>query len=103
MYPERSANGVEVQEEVAYCGRTFALMIRYTPPASVRTLSSFKAPFEQNLCLANWWLKMAELVPWDDFATVLQTRMCKNNGRGSIDLRVLLGALLVKYVMNLVG
>ncbi len=75
-------------------------MIRYTP-ASERKLSLFKTPFEQNLLPDNRWVKMAELVPWDDFASVLQKRMCKDNGRGSIDLRVVLGALLVKYVMNL--
>ncbi len=100
MYPERSGNGAEGQEKAVYCGKKFALMIRYTP-ASERKLSLFKTPFEQSLSPENRWVKMAELVPWDDFASVLQKRMCKDNGRGSIDLRVVLGALLVKYVMNL--
>ena len=89
-----------MQEKAVYCGKKFALMIRYTP-ASERKLSLFKTPFEQSLSPENRWVKMAELVPWDDFASVLQKRMCKDNGRGSIDLRVVLGALLVKYVMNL--
>ena len=43
-------------------------MIRYTP-ASERNLSLFKTPFEQSLSPENRWVKMAELVPWDDFAS----------------------------------
>lgn len=81
-------------------GKNLALMIRYTP-SSQRKLSLFKTPFETNLDPENRWVKMAELVPWDDFALIVQKNMSKTNGRASIDLRVVLGALLVKYIMNL--
>lgn len=90
----------KVQYNVVTLAKILALMIRYTP-ASQRSLSLFKTPFENHLAPDNRWVKMAEIVPWDDFANVIQKRMSKQRGRGSIDLRVVIGALLVKYIMNL--
>jgi hypothetical protein len=70
-------------------------MIKYTP-ACERKLSLFKTPFEQKLDQENRWVKMAEVVPWDEMAKVFFSRMSRHAGRISIDLRVVLGALLVK-------
>ena len=75
-------------------------MIKYTP-ASQRSLSLFRTPFDQELDPDNRWVKMAGLVPWDDMAKIFFSRMSPDQGRGSIDLRVVLGALLVKHIEGL--
>jgi hypothetical protein len=75
-------------------------MINYTP-ASQRNLSLFRTPFEQKLDPNNRWVKMAELVPWDNMAKVFFDHMSPDQGRTSIDLRIVLGALLVKHIEGL--
>lgn len=72
-------------------------MIKYTP-ASERSLSLFRTPFEQELDPNNRWVKMAAVVPWDEMAKVFFSSMSAEMGRESIDLRIVLGALLVKHV-----
>lgn len=72
-------------------------MIKYTP-ASERTLSLFRTPFEQELDPNNRWVQMAAVVPWDEMAKVFFSSMSAEMGRESIDLRIVLGALLVKHV-----
>lgn len=75
-------------------------MIKYTP-ASQRKLSLFTTPFDQKLDPENRWVRMADLVPWDNMAKVFFNRMNQDIGRGSIDLRVVLGALLIKHIEGL--
>lgn len=72
-------------------------MIKYTP-ASERTLSLFRTPFEQSLDPDNRWVRMAAVVPWDEMAKVFFAHMSEDHGRASVDLRVVLGALLVKHI-----
>lgn len=73
------------------------VMIRYTP-ASERTLSLFRTPYEQSLDPDNRWVRMAAVVPWDEMAKVFFVHMSADHGRASIDLRIILGALLVKHL-----
>lgn len=75
-------------------------MIYYTP-AHRRTLKLFKTPFDNTLDPENRWVRMAEVVPWDRMASVFHLSMSKSRGRGSIDLRVVMGALLVKHLQGL--
>ena len=75
-------------------------MIRYTPSSEI-SLSLFKTPFETALNPDNRWVLMESLVPWDDLAKVFYKRLSTNMGRGTVDLRVVLGALLVKYIEGL--
>lgn len=75
-------------------------MIRYTPSSEI-TLSLFKTPFQTALNPDNRWVLMESLVPWDDLAKVFYKSLSSNMGRGTIDLRVVLGALLVKHIEDL--
>ena len=75
-------------------------MIKYTP-ASERTLALFDTPFEQELSSQNRWVKMADLVPWDEMAEVFFSCLSSNHGRPTVDLRIILGALLVKHIEGL--
>jgi len=75
-------------------------MINYTP-ASQLTIEEFKHPFERQLDPANRWVRMAQLVPWDNMASLFRKQMSSKCGRGSVDLRHVLGALLVKHIEGL--
>lgn len=72
-------------------------MINYTP-ANQRSFSLFCSPLGEQLDANNRWVRMAALVPWDDMAKVFSSSMSKDQGRASIDLRVVVGALLVKHI-----
>jgi hypothetical protein len=75
-------------------------MIVYTPAAQ-RPFSLFRSSFEQALDPENRWVLMAEVVPWDEMAKVFFQHMSPHFGRASIDLRIVLGALLVKHIEGL--
>lgn len=75
-------------------------MIKYTP-ASHRTLQLFQTPFERSLDATNRWVVMADLVPWDEMAKVFYSKLSHDSGRETVDLRIVLGALLVKYIEDL--
>jgi len=75
-------------------------MIRYTPSSELK-LSLFKTPFQNELDPDNRWVRMADLVPWDDMAQVFMDQLNDRYGRPSVDLRIILGALLVKHIQGL--
>ena len=75
-------------------------MINYTP-SSERSLSLFKMPFEQSLSPDNRWVKMASVIPWDEMAKVFFDSLSERQGRPTVDLRIILGAMMVKYIENL--
>ena len=63
--------------------------------------SLFTTPFEQALDPKNRWVRMSYIIPWDEFAGVFFKRMSEKMGSGTIDLRIVIGALLVKHIENL--
>jgi hypothetical protein len=44
---------------------------------------------------------MAEMVPWDAMAKVFFTKLSKDKGQETIDLRIVLGALMVSHIEDL--
>jgi hypothetical protein len=44
---------------------------------------------------------MADMVPWDDMAKVFFPKLSKDSGRQTIDLRIVLGALMVSHIEDL--
>ena len=75
-------------------------MIKYTPHRKGQ-LPMFRTPFDQQLDPKNRWVIMADLVPWDELATVFFDSLSHNHGRATIDLRIILGALMVKHLEDL--
>ncbi len=75
-------------------------MVNYTPSNQLK-LSLFKHPFEQELDKENRWVKLAELIPWDELASVYASKLRSNEGRKSVDIRHVLGALIVKHKLGL--
>jgi IS5 family transposase len=75
-------------------------MIKYTCQSQI-SLTLFKTPFQQSLDPKNRWVVLEGILPWDKMAKPLMNSMTSNNGRMSIDLRYVLGALFIKGLENL--
>jgi IS5 family transposase len=71
---------------------------------STRQLSfvSFESPFSQKLLANNRWIHLAENIPWDDIVQVYNRQLNNNStGASNINPRVVIGALMVKHLLNL--
>lgn len=75
-------------------------MIRYNPTSQM-TIEGFESPFHQKLSPENRWVKLAALIPWDELASVYARNLQDTKGRLSIDIRLVVGALIVKHKLNL--
>ena len=78
----------------------FLKMVHYTNESQLRN-TIFKSPFQAELDQNNRWIVLERILPWDRMVRPLQERMAFKRGRRSIDLRLVLGALLVKGLNNL--
>jgi len=75
-------------------------MIKYTPSSQL-SLENFKHPFHQQLDPGNRWVQLAELVPWDELAGIYSKHLDPGAGRESVDLRMVIGALIIKHKLSL--
>ena len=75
-------------------------MIKYTPSSQL-TLEEFKHPFHNQLRPDNRWVQLAALVPWDELAAIYAKQLNPKAGRLSVDLRMVLGAMILKHKLKL--
>jgi hypothetical protein len=75
-------------------------MIKYTPSNQL-SLDLFKHPFEQALDNENRWIQLAALVPWDSLANIYSKSLSSESGRLSVDIRMVIGALIIKHKLTL--
>jgi len=75
-------------------------MIKYTASNQL-SLENFKHPFHQQLDPNNRWVKLAELVPWDELAGIYAKDLDPGAGRLSVDLRMVIGAMIIKHKLSL--
>jgi IS5 family transposase len=75
-------------------------MITYTPEGQL-SLDMFKTPFDTVLDQDNRWVKLSKIVPWDRLANIYCQKLDNNSGRKSVDVRLVIGALIVKHKLNL--
>jgi len=75
-------------------------MIKYTP-ANQLALEGFSTPFENSLSPDNRWVKLAKIIPWDDLANIYIKQLDSHSGRMSIDVRMVIGALIIKHKLGL--
>jgi transposase, IS5 family len=75
-------------------------MIQYTPSSQL-TLEEFKHPFHQQMKKDNRWVVLAELVPWDELAEIYARNLNPKAGRLSVDIRMVIGALIIKHKLSL--
>ena len=71
-------------------------MINYTPQKQLK-LEFFKHPFESKLDENNRWVVLASLIPWDDLASIYCQHLKRDTGRKSVNVRSVLGALIIKH------
>lgn len=75
-------------------------MINYTSQNQL-SLRIFKNPFEQELEKDNRWVTLSALVPWDELAAIYCRKLQKDSGRMTVDIRKVIGALIVKHKFRL--
>ena len=77
-----------------------SLMINYRPSNQL-TLVGFKHPFYKQLKPNNRWGKLPKVVPWDELAGIYFRNLNPGAGRLSVDIRLVIGALIIKHKMKL--
>jgi hypothetical protein len=66
-------------------------------------LPGFEHPFERELDMSNRWVVLSRLLPWDKLCNVYlkTTGVKKGVGRKPINPRIVLGAVIIKHILNL--
>jgi len=73
----------------------------YTSPSQL-SLSGFETPFYNQLAPDNRWVLLSAQVPWDDLVSLFNKHNPpKNTGRPALNPRVLIGAVIIKHILNL--
>ena len=75
-------------------------MIKYTSTKQL-SIEEFKTPFYYGLDKNNRWARLAQQIPWDEFAKIYAKAMCDDFGRPALDARVVIGAMIIKYKKGL--
>jgi len=65
------------------------------------TICGFETPFEQALTSTNRWVKLSRLLPWDRMVHQYDVQFKSQEGRPPINGRVVIGALIIKHLLNL--
>jgi hypothetical protein len=65
------------------------------------SLADFFLPFGGQLSRHNRWIKLAELIPWDELEDCYAAQFCKGFGAPAKPFRMALGALIIKARLNL--
>lgn len=65
------------------------------------SFADFALPFSGSLSGNNRWVKLANLLPWDDLVGIYAGGLSDSLGRGTKDLRIELGTLIIQELMDL--
>ncbi len=65
------------------------------------TICGFESPFEQALSSTNRWVRLSSLLPWDKIVHQYDMQFKSGEGRPPISGRVVLGAVIIKHMLNL--
>jgi transposase, IS5 family len=65
------------------------------------SFEDFVLPFGGKLSGDNRWIKLAELIPWDDLEDDYESQFCKGFGAPAKPFRMALGALIIKARLRL--
>lgn len=73
----------------------------YTSPNQL-SFSGFETPFHNQLDPANRWVALSAQIPWDDLVSLFNKHNPpKQTGRPALNPRVLIGAVIIKHILNL--
>jgi IS5 family transposase len=75
-------------------------MVRYISENQL-SIEEFKTPFQAKLSADNRWVKLSQVVPWDEFASAYMSMMNTSHGRPGVSPRIVLGALIIKHLEKL--
>ncbi len=71
-------------------------MIRYRSHKQL-SLEEFDWPFQTKLDKNNRWVKLSEMIPWDELAEGYYQGLSDTQGRPAKDARLVIGAVIVKH------
>lgn len=78
-----------------------ALRSAYTPTNQL-SLVGFETPFYNQLDPSNRWVVLSKQIPWDELVSLFNKQNPpKQTGRPSLNPRVLIGAVIIKHMLNL--
>jgi hypothetical protein len=73
----------------------------YISPRQLR-IEGFSTPFSEHLDLSNRWVRLAHEIPWDGIVNIYLSQLNNHQtGASNINPRIVLGALMVKHIMNI--
>jgi hypothetical protein len=65
------------------------------------SLAAFFLPFGGKLSGDNRWIKLAELIPWNELEDYYAAQYCKGFGAPAKPFRIALGALIIKVRLTI--
>jgi transposase, IS5 family len=74
-------------------------MIKYRSNRQL-SFTDFTLPFSGSLDGNNRWVRLANLLPWDKLVSIYATGLSDSLGRGTKDLRIELGTLIIQEMMD---
>src|SRR4030042_5055765 len=77
-----------------------SVMINRENPRQL-SIEAFKLPFAGELDKSNRWMKLAEVMPWEELSAVYNKALSGTEGRPALSARVVVGALLIKHMLDL--
>lgn len=73
----------------------------YISPVQL-SLTGFETPFYNQLDPKNRWVVLSAQIPWDDLVSLFNKHNPpKHTGRPALNPRVLIGAVIIKHILNL--
>ena len=90
-----------MQKNMANRSKRRALRSAYTPLSQL-ALEGFETPFYNQLDASNRWVLLSKQIPWDDLVILFNKHNPpKETGRPSLNPRILIGAVIIKHILNL--
>ena len=75
-------------------------MIKYSSANQV-SIDDFLIPQGKRLNPENRWVKLAQIIPWDELSAVYSKKMSQKMGRNGIHPRIIIGAVIIKHMKSL--
>lgn len=90
-----------MQEKMAKTSKGRAPRSEYTSPKQL-SISGFETPFYNQLDANNRWAILSGQIPWDELVGLFNKHNpAKQTGRPALSRRVLIGAVIIKHILNL--
>ena len=79
--------------------RRLAVSKKYVSPNQL-ILEGFETPFEQKLTTNNRWVKLSNLIPWDEVVSMYDNQFKSKEGRPPINGRIVIATVIIKHILN---